>query len=244
MHILIFTGGMAPEPGSASFFLKQAPEADFIIAADSGLDTLEEYRKFYAGEHDFEPDLILGDFDSIKDRTLLERYAHVRTEPYDRDKDFTDTELALIHAAKKASSREKDMITLLGGDGGRIDHLIAIYDSFSEDYHADVWLTSSCAVWYVGDGRSLEFSGGGKDGSVSFARTTERFSGSRLETCGLEWEGPVFREHGMASISNRIKAEYLCASKPVTVRARGGAFLAFLPLDAAVRRPGGFCSLG
>ena len=62
MHIVIFTGGESPEPRlTESYFSCHKP--DYVIAADSGLLTLERYKSHF-GEQFF-PDAILGDMDSL-----------------------------------------------------------------------------------------------------------------------------------------------------------------------------------
>jgi len=61
MNIFIFTGGEAPSPETAKPFLEKC-QPDYVIAADSGLETLDLYAEFFGKV--FGPDLILGDMDS------------------------------------------------------------------------------------------------------------------------------------------------------------------------------------
>ena len=143
MNIFIFTGGEAPSPETAKpFFEKCKP--DYVIAADSGLETLDLYAEAF-GE-DFAPNLILGDMDSLKNLSLLEKYKNAKRELFPSDKDFTDTELALSTAREICKTAS---VVLVGGNGGCLDHLISIYDSFSEDFHADVWLCVNQAVYFL-----------------------------------------------------------------------------------------------
>ena len=237
MHVLIFTGGNAPFPQDTRFYFSHAPKVDYVIAADSGLDTLEAFRLFYKDSYDFSPDFIVGDMDSLRDSSLLQKYSSVRTELYKRDQDFTDTELALQHAHSLLKEPGQNMITLLGGDGGQMEHTLAIYDSFSTEYHADVWLTTKRVVCYVQDGHTLKFNGLNTDHKISVMRTSKSYSGGKVITSGLAWEGTVFRKEGMPSISNRIKHVNFATQEPVSISAEGDNFLVLLPLDATVWYP-------
>lgn len=86
-----------------------------VIAADRGLG--------FCLENGIVPDAVVGDFDS-GDRRWVEELA--RTHPqipvqtFQPEKDWTDTELA----ADLAVSRGWKEAVILGGTGGRIDHLL------------------------------------------------------------------------------------------------------------------------
>ncbi len=238
MHVLIFTGGQAPLPRDTTFYFAHAPKVDYVIAADAGLDTLESYRHFYDGNYDFSPNFILGDMDSIKDSSLLQKYSNVKSEVYNCDKDFTDTELALQHAHSLfKNSPEEGMITLVGGDGGKTEHTLAIYDSFSFDYHADVWLTPTRVLCFVKQGHKIKFAGINTEQKISVLRTSKNFSSGYVESKGLEWEGEKFRKEGMPSISNRLNAKCYASREPCTLTAYEADFIVVLPIDSTVWHP-------
>lgn len=68
-----------------------------------------------------QPDLALGDFDSVGEDLLLQLQArHVPMIRYPSDKDASDLELAI----REASSRGYQRIRLLAASGGRIDHFL------------------------------------------------------------------------------------------------------------------------
>jgi len=246
----IFTGGDAPEPEAVeSYFTFHAP--DIVIAADSGLDTLKRYADaFKSGEAahiDLTPDLIVGDFDSISDVKLIDVYGRsddespqfgekrgaVRIERFSCDKDFTDTELALDAAFREASLQNAiPFIMLIGGGGGRLDHLLAICDSFCSPQHADLWLLPNEAVRLLKSGTVCEISDLKRNDIVSVARTASSRTEGKLVSHGLFWEN--FRREGMPSISNRISENYFTARKPVTFSACETDFLLILPLSARV----------
>lgn len=80
-------------------------KGDLVIAADGGYTYLER--------EGIEPDVLLGDFDSLKkvpDHQNLKRHSPI--------KDDTDMALAADYAAEKGCSR----FFLYGGLGGRLDH--------------------------------------------------------------------------------------------------------------------------
>ena len=88
--------------------------ADYVIAADGGALPLCYAERL--------PDLVIGDMDSLDLRTLeslAERGVELRR--YAREKDETDLELALLHAAALGATS----IDVLGALGGRWDHTLA-----------------------------------------------------------------------------------------------------------------------
>jgi thiamine pyrophosphokinase len=127
-----------------------------IFVADSGLIAAETYCKAFAwGIGSIAG--IQGDFDSL-DETRLAPYPTRLIERHPRDKDESDTELALgaAHAARQASGEDPSTapIILIGGGGGRIDHLFAIEHLFSGPRAPDLWLTPEQAVYCIGAGHS------------------------------------------------------------------------------------------
>jgi thiamine pyrophosphokinase len=100
------TAGTATTPGTTSF--------DIVVAADSGYDA--------AVDAGLTPTHLVGDLDSISAAGLsAARAAGIPIEPYDPDKDHTDTTLALRRAVALGATH----ITLLGpATSDRLDHLI------------------------------------------------------------------------------------------------------------------------
>ncbi len=81
---------------------------DYIICADGGYD--------YAVEADFKPDLLIGDFDSIK--AIPD---DVRKVTLPIEKDVTDTVAAFNEGTKLGYTS----FVLFGGTGGRFEHTFA-----------------------------------------------------------------------------------------------------------------------
>lgn len=89
--------------------LNDIPPASFIIACDRGYE--------YAVRCGIKPDLIVGDFDSCSVSTE----SGIPVERFRKEKDDTDTMIAVRHAVENGCTR-LDMRCALGG---RLDHLLA-----------------------------------------------------------------------------------------------------------------------
>jgi thiamine pyrophosphokinase len=95
-------------------YQKHIRAADLLIAADGGALPL-----LRAG---IMPHVTIGDMDSISAAGLAELQAHgVTLRRFPREKDETDLELALLHAAECGATA----IDILGALGGRWDHTLA-----------------------------------------------------------------------------------------------------------------------
>jgi thiamine pyrophosphokinase len=104
----VFAGGDSPDPAVRDVL----PTDAYVIAADSGLD--------HADHLGIAVHRVVGDFDSVTPDALDAAEATgARIDRYPTAKDATDLELAL-DAARANASR----IVVVGGDGGRLDHLL------------------------------------------------------------------------------------------------------------------------
>lgn len=124
--VLIFAGGDSPIDSLA----EELPEADLIIAADSGYDL--------AIKAGFAVDVLVGDMDSIETEVIP---GHVIVERHPTDKDSTDLELALARVMDDKPQR----IVVVGGAGGRVDHELAAAALLCSDRWAEIdeidWVT-------------------------------------------------------------------------------------------------------
>ncbi len=193
MKALLLTGGECPPP---PFLRRLASGADLVIAADSGLDAAKS-----AG---IVPDLVVGDFDSLSDRSLLAALPADRVREYPVDKDDTDTEIALLAAVERGA----DYIIVAGGGGGRLDHLLAIASLFRRGIPPREWHTGQESVYFLDEGESARFeSAEGETVSVSPAGG----GGSQdMDSEGLRWplKGLVWDPGGFG-ISNRSGGDSL-----------------------------------
>jgi thiamine pyrophosphokinase len=107
---LVFAGGDPPPAES----LRDLDPSALVIAADSGLD--------HALALGFRADVVVGDLDSVTPAALARaRDAGADVEPHPAEKDETDLERALRRAVALGVQR----VTVVGGGGGRHDHLLA-----------------------------------------------------------------------------------------------------------------------
>lgn len=114
MKVLIITGGNI-NLSFAKEYIKEL-DYDYLIAADKGLEAVFSLA--------LDPDLIVGDFDSVNPE-VLRRY---ETDPktvesilrFKAQKDFTDTQIAVERAVKFGASE----IIVLGATGNRLDHVL------------------------------------------------------------------------------------------------------------------------
>lgn len=216
-------------------FLGTQKKPDYVLAADSGLETLRAWQAHYKDEYDFSPSLILGDFDSIKDKKILDSYDQSLVERSPSYKDLTDTEMALKKAREYAQKQKQEaFITLIGGAGGRTDHFLAIYNLFGTKDAPDAWLCGE-QVLYKASRSSFSISGIKSGDMISVARAFGRKWGGKIRSQGLEWESPLFRKNGMPSVSNTIKEEWARQGKPVQINFLRGSFVLIAPLFASVQ---------
>lgn len=110
MKVLIISGGQEP---SKELLEEEINKSEFVICADSGANCLYKYN--------VTPDLLLGDFDSINQEVFeFFKKANCKVEKFPKEKDYTDTELAMYRAIELGA----DQICFLGCTGSRIDHLL------------------------------------------------------------------------------------------------------------------------
>jgi thiamine pyrophosphokinase len=203
----VFIGGEAPDAGRCK---PLAEGAGVIAAADSGLIAAEG-----AGVR---PHWIVGDMDSLDDPRRLEGYPADRIIRYPPDKDYTDTELAL----RLLWDQGCDETWLIGGGGGRTDHLLAIRSLFERDRSPDRWITAGEDIRRLRQGESL---------------SPELPPGSRVsvfplgagpwkaESRSLKWPLDALPwDRGFFGLSN------IAPEGVFTIRAAEGRFLAILPL--------------
>jgi thiamine pyrophosphokinase len=138
----------------------------------------------------------VGDMDSLPDRSLLAEFPPDRVLLFPPDKDETDTEIGLRILAERGCAD----VTIAGGGGGRIDHLLAVAALFERERPPRRWVTDREDVRLV-DG-PVEIAGW-EGSTVSLLPVGGEVSGMRSE--GLAWplDGLVFRP-GYGGISNRV----------------------------------------
>ncbi|MGH8927852.1 MAG: thiamine diphosphokinase, partial [Acidimicrobiia bacterium] len=164
--IAIFAGGDAP-PRSV---LEQVPPDAFVIGADSGLD---HARALGRGV-----DLLVGDLDSVSAEGLS---VATDVRRYPADKDETDLALALEAAAQMSPIR----VIVVGGAGGRIDHLLANAALLCRSEYRDfqiTWLPGRATIYVVHGRLDLEGSPGDLVSLLPYGGPA-----TGISTDGLRW---------------------------------------------------------
>ncbi len=207
---VIFAGGepfTAVENGAVAAEIARWRDAGAIfVAADSGL-----HRAVALGQR---VDLVVGDLDSV-DPAVLDDAVHVggtRVEAHPADKDATDLELAIAAACDAGAPR----VLVVGGHGGRLDHLLAnllllgspAWGSMEIDA-----LMGDARVLIVRDERAVTGPSGALVTLVALGGPARA-----VRTTGLRWtlEDEDLLPGSTRGVSNEL------VSSPATVRVRDG----------------------
>jgi thiamine pyrophosphokinase len=157
--------------------------------------------------------------DSLPDLSRLDRYPPERVRRFPRDKDLLDTEIALNLLWDEGCGD----VMLIGGGGGRLDHLLALRSLFDRPRCPRRWVTDSEDIHAVDEGETLELLLPA-DTRVSVLPAATR--PWKASSTGLKW--PLDRvpiDSGWAGISN------IACERRVLFRAERGRFLVLHPLS-------------
>lgn len=136
MRGLIFTGGEGPP--ATKEVLELLKGNSITVAADSGLILAEKIG--------IKADFVIGDMDSLENaENILKNYPKEAVLRYEKDKDYTDTELAISLLAEKGCT----YITIAGGYGGRVDHFIGLLYLFFREIHPDLWILKNEVIYCI-----------------------------------------------------------------------------------------------
>ncbi|MBR4999201.1 MAG: hypothetical protein IKY10_04895, partial [Clostridia bacterium] len=143
-----------------------------------------------------------------------------------------DTELALI----EAHNYEKDsFVILVGGDGGRLDHLLGIRHIFETENYPNIWVAKNqiaLCLDSASDFKQIRIENINSEDVISvfpvFAHKKEKY---KIESQNLEWPlNDVKWEENQISLSNRLKEQNGCCELSV----KYGRFLIFIPLHSKI----------
>lgn len=124
-YVIFANGEYDPSAG------KHVRETDHIIAVDGGA----EYA-LYGG---FQPEIIIGDFDSLSIK-ILNQFPREKIIRYPVDKDSTDLELAVDYCVEQGSTE----LVLLHACGGRLDQMLGNMLLFTRSKYADLNIFIYC----------------------------------------------------------------------------------------------------
>lgn len=86
---------------------------DYVITADGGYDNAKILN--------LKPDLLVGDFDSISHKTMIDLPEGLKIIKYPSEKDMSDMEIALDYLVENSFTHA----LIVGGIGTRLDHSIS-----------------------------------------------------------------------------------------------------------------------
>jgi thiamine pyrophosphokinase len=195
---LIISGGDAP---NNELIRERASRAEKIIAADKGAQ--------YCLKAGIVPDIVVGDMDSIAADDLERLYENnVKLMKYSRDKDQTDTQLALDLALQDGA----DEVEILAACGSRIDHCLAnvhlLHHALAHGVQACI-LTSSQRIFLVDSDYTLR---GLKGLTISLLPLTMKVEGIclsgfkyNLDNASMEIGNPIGISNVIISDESRIR---------------------------------------
>lgn len=204
-NALIVTGGLMPPEQYSRDVLSHF---DLVVTADSGYDRAKELG--------LSVHRAVGDFDSLSGGTKTLVKDGVEFSQMSRDKDYSDTELALLYCRDVGVQH----CMLLGGGGGRMDHLLSNFFLMEKPFAPDIWLSSDSEIFGLASGPSELILGRGRLLSIAPLGPGPH----KIISQGLQWELDAldWRAIGL-SLSN------VCQSEKLQIDVKSGAFLCILP---------------
>lgn len=206
MHKMCFIMGAGEPPAVPP----QPRPGDLLIAADGGYA--------YLRQHGLEPDLVVGDFDSLGEAP--DHPNLIRLNPV---KDETDT----LSAIQLGQARGYERFLICGGTGGRTEHTIANLQNLAMLAKSGQrgWLVGRDEVFTAISGGSIHFSADSRGFVSVFSMTTE--STGVFET-GLKY---TLTDYTMEStypigVSNEF------TGKPAEISVKDGILLIIYTMEA------------
>lgn len=222
MAICVFTGGKSPKPKSVKHFFNT--NIDYVIAADSGLNTAELFSKKFG----FEINEIIGDMDSLKKANKrLKKYQKNIIKYFPKDKDYSDTELAIFAALKKRKNNEK--IYLIGGDGGRLDHLFAIKKLSETEKAPNLWLCENQVIISLSSNEKLILQNVNEKDYISVFPSYKNSCNDKILSKGLFWELEKVNWETNYSLSNKP------STSEVSIKVVSGRFIIVAPIQSRLK---------
>jgi thiamine pyrophosphokinase len=193
-------GGGAADPALLHMALGLAP---ILIAADGGANM--------AVAEGLRPDLVIGDFDSVRPETLaaipLARQVHVP------DQDTTDFEKCLMRI-------EAPLFLGVGFTGARLDHELAVWNALVRyPGRRCVLIGQEDVIFAAPDRLQLPLAAGVRVSLFPMRAVSGQSGGLRWPIAGID-----FAPDGLIGTSNE-------ATGPVELEFSGGGMLVILPRD-------------
>ncbi len=192
-EILFVAGGRVP---SREFFLNVASGRK-VFAVDKGIELCKAC--------DVAPNFLIGDFDSAESPAVeWARAKNIPVEKYPADKDFTDTQLALRHAAEIFGEH---VALLTGVFGGRFDHLYSNIFTCAALERKVILADEREVVFYLRGGESAEIKFFQSPLAVSLLPMTSTCAGVTTKNLHWELDGAILTQNFPNATSNRADSD-------------------------------------
>ncbi|MBM7624140.1 thiamine diphosphokinase [Sporohalobacter salinus] len=206
--------------GKDRFYQNYITKDDFIVCADGGAE--------YTYQLGIEPDLILGDLDSISSKVFeYYRNQNIDWQQYPAKKDKTDTQLIL----EKLIDRGYKQIIIFAALGKRLDHSLGNIYLLEGLYQSDVTikLVSPKEIMEVIKDNKLVKNQVNQ--TISLLPLTEKVTNVYLSGFKYELNGTTFHRGTTLGLSNVI-----CNAR-ASIKFDNGAFLIIINKNQEVEAP-------
>lgn len=189
--------------GAGELTVKEIPvrEGDYVIAADGGYSYCKMLK--------LEPDLILGDFDSVQESEAEELAGLLKLSPerivvLPAEKDETDM-LAAIHMGLEEGCRE---FHIYAGQGGRLEHTIANIQclKYIKECSAVGYMLDASGMILVAQNETVSFKPQAR-GYLSLFSMGERAEGVTIRNMKYELDHATVTNSFPIGISNEFIGE-------------------------------------
>lgn len=181
-------------------------DEDFVIAVDGGLG--------YCGVLDVEPDLIVGDFDSVSEQEaeavkVLEQQIPDRILRLQPEKDDTD----MLVALKEGLARGYRDFRIYAGTGGRFDHTLANIQCllYLKNREAVGYLVDGSGMMLIVKNEAIHFNKS-LEGYLSLFSLVEEAKGVSISGMKYPLENGVITNDFPIGISNEFIGEEACVA--------------------------------
>lgn len=206
MNSVYIFGGGSIDQDFVRNYMAEHNAGDFkIIAADAGLNTLHAMG--------IKPDVILGDFDSVKQEWLFDYKddQSIHFERFPAHKDYTDMELA-VDMAMQFRAEE---ILIFGATGTRLDHVIGNIFSLQRPMEQGIsakLVDAHNVIQLLGPGTYMLTASELSGKYVSFLPYTECVTGICLNGFSYPLHEYEMVKGTTLGISNELAADRACVS--------------------------------
>ena len=214
---LLILGGRAPDPGwMRDLVSRNFPATPVVWAADSGVHVCRASEII--------PSLLIGDKDSASPDDWAWAVSHGSGEKvFDKDKDYTDFQLALSLFEEYSTGGDARALIVSGCFGGALDHLMSVFFTLgsSGGNFYRCMIDEQEGVFFISSGESATMKFVRLPESVSLLPVTDECRG--VSIMGVKWplNGVTLERRYLWAVSNQT-APQLADTSSVTASCGAG----------------------